>query len=381
MSLDQELRSALKRAADRCEAPLPDVETLMAGGRVVRRRQRVARVVAGAAVAAIVGVGIGVVSWNDQTEDQPAAGTDIGKATSLPPTTYRSPSQSAGQTEPESMPFFLDLFTGKQTLVPPGLAQDGVGVRGRKVYSAYDVSPNGRRVVFGTCHESVCSPDDKLFVAGLDGTDLREIQLPEGLTGHRPAWSTDGTKLVYQLRHGESENLEVGNLVVQDVISGRMTQITDLPLDSSEWWFLWPSLSPDGQNVIFHQPRLGWSSTVWDAWSVPITGGEPTLLMRDAQYPVYLADGKSIAFVQPAPGTLGGPSIQIADAEGHHRTLVEANTSIGWLTASPDGTRIAYQDDGSIYVVQAWTGKSSKVAVGDHADWVDNDTLLVAPQP
>ncbi len=375
MSLDQELRSVLQRAADRCEAPLPDVDALMAGGRVVRHRQRVASLVAGAAVAAIVAVAIGVGLWNGQTEDRSAPATDLGEATSVPPATYVSPSQRVGQTAPELMPFFLDLSTGSKTLVPPDLAPDGVGVPGMSVWASYDVSPDGRRVVVGTCHRFFCSGSDRLFVANLDGTGLREIQPPEGLNGYRPEWSPDGTKLVYQLRRGGGN--DVGNLVIQDVISGRMTQITDLPLHESLWWCLWPSLSPDGQNVIFHLPRLG-SPTVWDAWSVPISGGEPTLVMRNAQFPVYLADGRGIAFVE-SPGPLGGPSIQIADPEGHRRTLVEVNKSIWWLTVSPDGTRIMYQDGGSIHVVEVSNGESSKVTVGESAEWVDNDTLLVVP--
>ena len=47
---------------------------------------------------------------------------------------------------------------------------------------------------------------------------------------------------------------------------------------------------------------------------------------------------------------------------------------------SPDGSRIAYQDGGSIYVVDLLTHESSKVADGNTAEWLDNDTLIVAPQ-
>jgi Tol biopolymer transport system component len=60
-------------------------------------------------------------------------------------------------------------------------------------------------------------------------------------------------------------------------------------------------------------------------------------------------------------------------------TLVEANDSIWWPRLSPDGSKIAYQDGGSIYVVDLFTRESSKVADGDNAEWLDNDTLIVAP--
>jgi hypothetical protein len=46
---------------------------------------------------------------------------------------------------------------------------------------------------------------------------------------------------------------------------------------------------------------------------------------------------------------------------------------------SPDGSRIAYQDGGSIYVLDVGTRQSSKVAEGNTAEWLDEDTLIVAP--
>jgi hypothetical protein len=46
-------------------------------------------------------------------------------------------------------------------------------------------------------------------------------------------------------------------------------------------------------------------------------------------------------------------------------------------------TRIAYQDGGSIYVVEVSPGEFSqptqKVADGDTAEWLDGVTLIVAP--
>jgi len=60
---------------------------------------------------------------------------------------------------------------------------------------------------------------------------------------------------------------------------------------------------------------------------------------------------------------------------------LEANVAIEFPTMSPDGSRVAYSDGGSIYVVDVATGESSKVADGNYfnAAWLDNDTLIVAP--
>jgi hypothetical protein len=74
-----------------------------------------------------------------------------------------------------------------------------------------------------------------------------------------------------------------------------------------------------------------------------------------------------------------GRSISIADAHGARRTLVKAKASIWSPTTSPDGTRIAYQDGHSIYVIEVSTGESSKVAEGETAEWLDSNTLIVSP--
>jgi Tol biopolymer transport system component len=101
------------------------------------------------------------------------------------------------------------------------------------------------------------------------------------------------------------------------------------------------------------------------------------LVLRDAALPEYFPDGKTLAFVDSP----GGTRLQIAEPDGSRRTLVKSETSDGimWPEISPDGSSIAYQDGGSIYVVRVSTGKSTQVADGDNAVWFDDDTLIVSP--
>src|SRR4030095_7751776 len=120
----------------------------------------------------------------------------------------------------------------------------------------------------------------------------------DGTEGFGARWSPDGSMLVYQQRDGATK--EIGKLFVVDVAPGEATQITDLDPEHYGMWFLSPSFSPDGQTIIFHMPRgpaqaAGQGpaqmnddvSTRWDLWSVPVAGGEPTLVVHNASMGVY----------------------------------------------------------------------------------------------
>jgi Tol biopolymer transport system component len=280
-----------------------------------------------------------------------------------------TPSTEAPQTT-TARPFFLDLRTGHTTPLPAILVADETPAR---VYVNYSVSPDGTQLAYNAAFSFASTGADLMRVGSLDGTSVRTLRVPDRLNGYLPRWSPDGTTLVYQLREGGTN--DVGNVFLEDVSTGRRAQLTHLTLSTAGWWFLAARFSPDGESVVFHLPRVPLPK--WDMWSVPVTGGEPTLVLRNAAFGQYFPDGKTIAFVESP----GGTSIQIADPQGARWTLVRAESPDGiwWPEISPGGSRIAYRDGGSIYVVRVSTGESSKVADGDNAVWLDDDTLIVSP--
>jgi hypothetical protein len=283
-----------------------------------------------------------------------------------------------------SGPFFLDLSSGKKTPLAESLAGG---------YS-YVASPDGTRVAFNSKSGGGCVGTEGITLANIDGTDPQTITSPEGLTICAPRWSRDGKKLVYQERDGADE-LSVGNLFVHDLSTGERIQITHLALTKAWWWFLSPRFTPlaglafAGEtgpgHVIFHLPRSSEEGTTWDVWSVPVTGGEPTLLLRNAAFPMLRAEGPEglrIQFVLPAANDFSGQRLMTArpvPGSDIRETLADANSSIWWPTLSPDGEKIAYQDGGSIYVVDVHTREVRKVAEGNTAEWLDSLTLIVAP--
>ena len=97
MSLDEQLRAALNLEAEMRDVPQPDLQGLISGGRVRRRRRNAARIGIAAAVAVLVGGGAyGVTQLDSGSTGAP----DITDEPTQPPTTPSSMSGARLPLEP-----------------------------------------------------------------------------------------------------------------------------------------------------------------------------------------------------------------------------------------------------------------------------------------
>jgi Tol biopolymer transport system component len=268
--------------------------------------------------------------------------------------------------------YFLDLSTGTATRLPNAIAGG---------YS-YAVSPDGTEVAYSPFPDPI--DDDVrllMYVANVDGSAVRPVMETSSIDQINPRWSPTG-QIVYQRRNAFGE--EVGELYLIDPASGSETRLTQLPEQDSHHWFMSQSIHPDGQTVLFNLPRGPLEDQSWDLWTIPTTGGQPTLLRRNAAHGSYSPTGSTIAYLG-GPGLrgtdFGAPNIWLADADGSDpRRLVEG-TNVRWPRWSPDGTLIAYEDEDGVYVVDVGTGETSRVIDGYAPEWLDDDTLIVGVAP
>jgi len=351
---------AIVRAALVKEAEAMTIDTSSGADRLdrelqTRRRSRFALVaLAVAAVAAVLAVWVWA-PWSPRTAPPAVPG----------PTS--SPSAPASASD---WPYRLDVASGVETAVPRTWLPSGYGFG-----TSLAISPDGKRVAVGTCtlQPQGCSGDSSLVILSDTGD---RTPVPLSTYGAVPAstWSSEGSHLVYQ--QSETPN-GIGELYSYDVTTGDNARITDIPLERAHWWSLVWSVTPDGK-VLYDLPTNGQKAAGWDVWQVPIEGGAATIRMRNARAPEALPDGR-IAYVVPRDGTWEGSAVAVVDQNGSRRTLANARTGISWVRSSPDGTRLAYVDGDSTWVVDLATGTERRVADGTATQWVDDQSLLILP--
>lgn len=269
-----------------------------------------------------------------------------------------------GNNPPPSEPsepgtYFVDLATGETTLVP------GIDPAG----SSFDVSRDGTRMTFS-------ADDGAVHVADVDGSNDRALEQTVA-TGNSmgPRWSPDGSTIVYQ--GGRTEGGRIGNIFVVDVTTGVTTRITDLNVVTSGFYYMAPTFTPDGTSILFTMPT-DTSTQRWNLWSVPATGGDPTLVRRNAGSADFSPVG-ALLYVgirsDPTNLPIFDGLFVSEDGIGRERLVDGELFSPRW---SPYGSMIAYAVAGEIRVVDVSTGQTS-VAFGreQFPEWVDDDTLIL----
>jgi serine/threonine-protein kinase len=103
-----------------------------------------------------------------------------------------------------------------------------------------------------------------------------------------------------------------------------------------------PRLSPDGQRVAVNTlgPSQVWSVDIARGTLSPVTGDGPS------DHGVFAPDGKRIVFRSRAAGTEGNLHWKAADGGGAVERLTEGGRSQTPSSWSPDGTTLAYVDEG-----------------------------------
>ena len=369
-------RSTLERELERLSPPRIPFDRLARRRDRKRRNQRIRAAAVGLAVA--MGVAWLGFSMIRSTPSAPADDTT--------PTPTLTPEESINW---ELVPVvridgdaFVDIETGEVTPLPDSITSlPNVG--------GYAAAPGGEVLLFEA--RAGGSSDTQIFVANVDGTNIRRLT---GVSGGATwgAWSPDGTTIVALVGEGVAEwGRRDVDLVLIEVATGETIQLASGR--GGDFWE--PHFSPDGQLILFGRFTDPMGS---DTFGIPVGGGEAALVFEDRWNAIFSPDGFTIVYEADASiGNLGGPQLWLDDADGSDpRPLVPNDEPFSETpTWSPDGTRIAFTKHVQISdeLRTPPTGWVNRVAVVDVTSgvptfsvfaprvlagvWLDDDTLLV----
>jgi Tol biopolymer transport system component len=235
-------------------------------------------------------------------------------------------------------------------------------------------SPDGELIAFRSSREG-----GGLFVMGPTGEAVRRVTRQ----GFNPAWSPDGSRLVFADESVELKPLNWqgrSELWVADVTTAESHRI-------SEGDAVQPSWSPGGQRIAY---TARWKDpTQMDIRTIPAGGGESVAVTDDAATdwsPVWSPDGRHIFFASDRGGSMNLWRIPVdeetGEAQGEPQPVTTPATFLAHLSLSADGTTLAYNSVLMTQNIQQAAVDPDTGSVQGDPSWITSGSILwSSPDP
>jgi len=206
----------------------------------------------------------------------------------------------------------------------------------------------------------------QIYVMRSDGSNLGQLTFPDPArdsSGHikdttsnfQPAWSPDGTKIVFGSTRDTNPQIYVMEPNGTNVL--RLTHTS--AADGQAAW------SPDGTKIAFATTRDGND----EIYVMNADGSNPVNLTQNSRsdlLPQWSPDGTKIAFQSDR---LTDYAVWVMNADGSNPVrLTEPAPPAGAPAWSPDGTRIAYEQNGDIWIMNVDGTRKIRITSGFWAD-------------
>lgn len=214
------------------------------------------------------------------------------------------------------------------------------------------------------CSQIVYGARSRLWIAGADGSNPRELTQRDDGYSNEPSWSPDGSQVVYARQIYQGTHWESHIWVVNADGTGKRQ------LTHGDIWDNDPQWSPDGRRLLFS--RISGTGRDADGDRIDsdryITvmnadGTSPQFLTVGSSWdhsPVWSPDGRQFAYIS-------FDRVWIRDFNRLNARVVGSDAFWdGGLTWSPDGTKLAFTrrdgDEASIRIVQIDTASEEVLA-------------------
>jgi Tol biopolymer transport system component len=190
-------------------------------------------------------------------------------------------------------------------------------------------SPDGTKLVFQSTRDSQW----ELYVMNADGSGQTRLTNNLAIDGE-PVWSPDGTKIAYHTdRDG---NFEV---YVMNADGSGQTRLTNNPANDAE-----PAWSPDGTKLAFVSNRdPGQSGEIYTMNADGTAQTRLTIITASDHGPAWSPDGTKIAFYS---GRDGADDVYVMNVDGSGQTRLTNDPAFDRRPVwSPDGTKIAFESN------------------------------------
>jgi hypothetical protein len=227
-------------------------------------------------------------------------------------------------------------------------------------------SPDGTKIVFANTQTSY----PNVFVMNADGSNPVQLTINENDAGNDdPAWSPDGTKIVF-VRHVEPTS----KLYVMNADGSNPIRLTNTEAREFD-----PAWSPDGGKIAFVS-RVENPAHI-EIYVIGADGSNPTSLTStttEATNPAWSPDGTKILFRK-------SNSIWVMNRDGSQQTRLTSSFYDRSPTWSPDGTKIAFcrgfYGEADIFLMDAYGTNRVNITNQLGSETPDWQRLALTPTP
>jgi Tol biopolymer transport system component len=243
-------------------------------------------------------------------------------------------------------------------------------------------SPDGSEIVF---QSNRFGGNLNILRMKADGTGIVPLtDFASSATSVDPAWSPDGTKILFVSDRAGGARGEIWVMNADGTNPLRLTTNSQSP-SGSYFHDFEPAWSPDGTKIVFRSERDGFANS--EIYSMNADGSNQTRLTNNAaedKEPSWSPNGQRIAFFSRGGGRDG---IYVMDANGGNEQHI-AGTGFQ-PTWSPDGLKIAFTDFDpqanfvfAIYLINADGSNRTKITNNPNLDsWTPAWQTLGGPPP